>query len=154
MLPSLGFIQTVLDCYRNHHKLVLRPDDIWIAIMVQWSIFVNSRAEELRHRFVNHNGTQELAVVIDSTQMHLTGRISEQVAHLMRDRILDRIKESERNWVVGRFSTTTVRDEIVGSITLMATMQRYFRYTGRIFCGIPEITLRGKVQDWQSILDR
>jgi hypothetical protein len=41
-LPQLiestnGFVYTCMQAYNMHHHLVLRPDDVWITIMCQFS---------------------------------------------------------------------------------------------------------------------
>ncbi|RYE13262.1 MAG: DUF4419 domain-containing protein [Sphingobacteriaceae bacterium] len=65
------------------------------------------------------------------------------------------IKDIEMcDWVLPDFSTTTNDDRVVGSIVLMATMQEYFDYKMNLLCGIPEITLLGTPQDWDSIHQR
>ncbi|KAK1532384.1 uncharacterized protein CCOS01_04367, partial [Colletotrichum costaricense] len=53
-----GFISTVL-AWEQHLHLQLRPDDVWLAILlVKFSFFVNGpgRAEALRDRFIVHEG--------------------------------------------------------------------------------------------------
>lgn len=32
-----GFVNTVVDAYNRHHHLVLRPDDVWMAILSQFN---------------------------------------------------------------------------------------------------------------------
>ncbi|KAI1785227.1 hypothetical protein LXA43DRAFT_151204 [Ganoderma leucocontextum] len=34
--------------YRSHHHLRIRPDDVWLAILVQLNFYINAHAEELR----------------------------------------------------------------------------------------------------------
>ena len=36
-----GFVHTLLECYNEHRALTIRPDDIWLAILTQFSCFVN-----------------------------------------------------------------------------------------------------------------
>ena len=65
-LPTYsGLIGTILNAYNLHQNLVLRPDDIWTAILAQFSSYVNARAEELRSKFVHHSGKMELRVVAE-----------------------------------------------------------------------------------------
>ncbi|KAE9397222.1 hypothetical protein BT96DRAFT_995946 [Gymnopus androsaceus JB14] len=45
-----------------HHAVSIRPDDVWIAILTQFSFFVNANAEELRDKFVAHQGQKRLEV--------------------------------------------------------------------------------------------
>ena len=40
-----GFVRGVIEAYNNHHDLVLRPDDIWLAILIQFGLYVDGNAE-------------------------------------------------------------------------------------------------------------
>ena len=57
-----GLVQTISEAYLEQRALVLRPDDIWLTILTQFSLYVNEHAEELRHKFVAHEGKQKLIV--------------------------------------------------------------------------------------------
>ena len=59
-----GFSDTVLRAYNQHHHLVLRPDDVWQAIILQFNFYVNAHAEDLRHLFVPHKGKKHLTVIV------------------------------------------------------------------------------------------
>lgn len=59
---------TAVHAYSQHHHLELRPDDIWICIISQLSIYVNAHAEELRSMFVSRSGKKELVVRADKTE--------------------------------------------------------------------------------------
>eukprot|EP00957_Ditylum_brightwellii_P024538 1852407-Ditylum_brightwellii.AAC.1 len=48
-----GLVSAIMDAYNHHHNLILRPDDVWQAILTQFSFYVNANAEELRDRFVD-----------------------------------------------------------------------------------------------------
>ena len=41
---SSGLVHTLEAAYSNHRHLVLRPDDVWHAILAQFSIYVNQTA--------------------------------------------------------------------------------------------------------------
>lgn len=51
-LAKHGLVSLVIQAWENHHNLTLRPDDIWTALMVQFSFYVNANAEKLRSSFV------------------------------------------------------------------------------------------------------
>lgn len=63
-----GFVYTCMQAYNTHHHLVLRPDDVWIAILCQFSSYVEANAEAMREYFVNHKGTKELVVQKSGTR--------------------------------------------------------------------------------------
>ncbi|WP_442935794.1 DUF4419 domain-containing protein [Nostoc sp.] len=52
------------------------------------------------------------------------------------------------------FSTTTPITHTASHVVMMNAFQKYFDYVMYCVCGIPEITLLGTVEDWQSISDR
>lgn len=59
-----GLVSAALDAYNTHHNLILRPDDVWQAILTQFSFYVNANAEELRDCFVDFDGKKTLVIVM------------------------------------------------------------------------------------------
>ena len=53
------------------------------------------------------------------------------------------------------FSTTTANERIASQITLMKSMEKFFKYeVVRMICGIPYITLKGTPDDWRRVLEK
>ncbi|KAI0777923.1 hypothetical protein BC629DRAFT_1594648 [Irpex lacteus] len=147
-----GLVATVLAAYNNHHALVLRPDDVWIAILVQFNFYVNAHAEELREKFVAHKGKQEVVVKAVGTRYTVDfGSLAAQMTGEMDKFIVDR---SFKEWILPRFSTTSKNDTVVAAVTMMATLKQCFSYTFELRCGIPRVTLEGEKTDWEEILRR
>ncbi|KAK7059917.1 hypothetical protein R3P38DRAFT_2759278 [Favolaschia claudopus] len=151
-----GFVATLLDAYTQDRALIIRPDDVWLAILFQFSFFVNARAELLRANFVAHQGKRELVVVVaqEGANRYTVdfGDIARQMAGLVEKNVVD---ESLRAWATPDFTTTTDNDTTVSAVLLMATMKQYFDYTIRLMgCGIPRVTLEGERSDWVKILER
>merc|ERR1712061_463020 len=104
----------------------------------------------LRAMFVQHEGKRELSIFRPdfsssttaagwaSVFPEFTGQIQQHVGDL-----IDRMVPS--------FSTSTPVSTIAFQIGLMDTFQEYFTYVVRCGCGIPSITLRGTISDWQTI---
>jgi hypothetical protein len=49
--------------YALHGDLVVSPDDIWLAIAMSFGEYVNKNAEDLRKKFVDHEGKKEIIAV-------------------------------------------------------------------------------------------
>ena len=110
---------------------------------------VNENAENLRHRFVKHEGRQEIRV----TRLDfLPGR----------DNPWPEVFEEFSEQVVGRtgglaslvqadFSTTAPVERAVSHLMAMDTFKSYFEYIGQFGCGIPRITLTGTSDDWHKV---
>ncbi|KAJ7214948.1 hypothetical protein GGX14DRAFT_696552 [Mycena pura] len=143
-----GFVHTVIKAYSDHHNLVIRPDDVWLAIVCQFSFFVNANAEVLRAAFVAHDGKTELVATTDEMDF---GEMANQMADLVEKNVVD---PSLRAWALPAFTTTNATDTAVAAILLMATVKQYFSYRCLTGCGIPRVTLEGERADWVDILGR
>ncbi|KAJ7474121.1 hypothetical protein FB451DRAFT_1351505 [Mycena latifolia] len=148
-----GLVDTVILAYNKHHALVLRPDDVWLAILTQFNYFVNANSELLRASFVAHEGTRELVITEEGTRYTLDfGSMSRQMVDQLQKNVVD---PELRAWVLPTFTTTTANDTTVAAMLMMATLKAYFEYVFcGIECGIPRVTLEGKKSDWKDILGR
>ncbi|KAJ7349786.1 hypothetical protein DFH08DRAFT_124973 [Mycena albidolilacea] len=148
-----GLVHTIIRAYNKHHNLVLRPDDVWLALLTQFNFFVNANAEALRASFVAHEGKKELVVQEEAPKYEMDfARLAREMADLLGTVVVD---PDLRAWVLPDFSTTTDKDTTVGAIIMMSTLKAYFEYVFEsIDCGIPRVTLEGTKKDWESILGR
>ncbi|KAH7910176.1 hypothetical protein BJ138DRAFT_1153517 [Hygrophoropsis aurantiaca] len=147
-----GFVHTVLEAYNRHRALVIRPDDVWLSILVQFSFFVNGNAELLRKNFVAHEGKKEPVVQAMGGRYSVDfGEMSRQMTEQLHQNVVD---PALREWVLPSFSTTTITDTTVYAMVMMATLKEYFSYKMCLMCGIPSVTLDGKKEDWEAILER
>ncbi|KAJ6528128.1 hypothetical protein B0H19DRAFT_1385307 [Mycena capillaripes] len=155
LLPNNnGFVCTVIEAYNGHHALVIRPDDVWLAILSQFNFFVNANAELLRANFVTHSGKVGLRIVNEGTRHDLLdfGSMARQMVDLIEKNIVD---PTLRAWAIPSFTTTTENDTTVAAVLLLATLKEYFSYGFcGIACGIPRVTLEGEKSDWVNILGR
>lgn len=144
-----SFIGAIYDAYSHHHKLVLRPDDVWLSIVLAFADYVDNNAEAMREYFVTHEGKNQLIVEIDTdlaTVNNWSGIVKQ-----FSDKISENTLNSVRNWIEPRFTTTTENDSLIARMALMGTLKNYFAYGCRLKCGIPEVTLMGTLQDWESL---
>ncbi|KAJ7510714.1 hypothetical protein B0H11DRAFT_1032071 [Mycena galericulata] len=148
-----GFVNTLISAYNKHHNLIVRPDDVWIAILAQFNFYVNAHAELLRANFVAHEGKKELKVQTQTPREAMDfAALSRQMVGLLATAVVD---PTLRAWVMPDFSTTTLKDQTVGAIVMMSTLKAYFEYVfEQIECGIPRVTIDGTKADWEDILRR
>lgn len=146
-----GFVGTLYDAYSQHHALVLRPDDIWIAITMAFANYVDYHAEEMRKSFVSHDGKKELVVGVNTSIKTMDW---DDLIRQFSNLIDANTKDDVRAWLEPNFSTTTPKDRLIGRVVLMGAMKHYFSYRSCAACGIPEVTLEGTPEDWQEIRRR
>ncbi|KAF9053353.1 hypothetical protein BJ165DRAFT_1413498 [Panaeolus papilionaceus] len=150
--PRNGFVDTLLAAYNSHHNLILRPDDLWIAILTQFNFYVNAHAEELRPHFVQHEGKKHLVIVEVGTRYSVDfGKLAARMTALIQENVVD---PELQDWILPNFSTTTFNETVVCSVAMMATMKAYFSYEFCLRCGIPSVTLLGEKEDWEKLLGK
>jgi len=142
-----GFLTTVFTAYAHHLHLVTSPEDWWLTIVqkVVGAVDRNSKKEIVRNQFVGHEGKKELVVHIDS----INDIGEEEFFNQMSQQITRNIKDP--GYVANMqqdFSTSTPLHGIVGNIAIMSSLQEFFKFTGRIECGIPSIEMKGTLEDW------
>ena len=147
-----GFVHTVIEAYNRHRALIVRPDDVWLAILTQFCFFVNGNAEDLRNVFVAHEGKKELVIYAQGNRYSMDpAYMAVQMTHLMQQHIID---ASLQEWITPSFTTTTATDTATSAIVMMGTMKEYFSYSFCLDCGIPRVTLEGEKKDWEDVLHR
>ncbi|CUS08753.1 unnamed protein product [Tuber aestivum] len=148
-----GLVNGIIRAFQQDLHLVLRPDDIWLSILTQFSMFVNGNAEHLRAQFVAHEDKKDLVIDIRPNSIHNVdmGRFAQAMTVLIQENVVD---PQLRELIMPNFSTTTDEDKSVAAIVMMGTLQRYFTYTFTTGCGFPSVTLLGEKSDWEAILHR
>ena len=145
-----GLVGVATTAYNKHYDLVWRPDDVWQAILTQFSLYVTHNSEKLRDKFVDFKGKRELQIEAFGTLF--TVDFGNVARRMVDEQIVKNIKDpSIADWLIPKFSTTTENDRIVASVSVMATLQSYFDYRCCIMCGLPSITLLGSVDDWKLL---
>jgi hypothetical protein len=143
-------IQAVDLAFSDHRPLVLSPDCIWLTIMQGFGHHLQEHAEALRGRVVRHEGKKDLIVETKSLAPECWPELISQLSSQIRDQSDAVLYET----LLCQFSTTTPTIKTACEVALLDTYQRYFDYTMRCICGIPNITLEGTPDDWQRIRER
>lgn len=150
---SNGFAHTVIRAWQQDLHLRLRPDDVWLAILTQFSFFVNGNAEALRPIFVAHKGRPELVVDArpDTIETADIGGIAQQLACMVKQRLKD---PNIATTLLPEFTTTTPHDRATAAMAFLGTMQEFFGYGMQFGCSFPSVTLLGERSDWTDMLER
>ena len=154
LIPSpTGLFGGIIRAYQQDLHLVLRPDDVWLAIATQFSFYVRKHAETLRKQFVAHEGKVELVLECAAScpESLKVDKMARDIICLMEQHLVDR---EIRDWLIPDFTTTTHHDIAVASMTMMATMQEFFSYRANTGCGFPSVTLLGEREDWVKLRHR
>ena len=100
-----GFVWAAIEAYNHHHHLVIRPEDVWFAILSQLNFFMQLNAEKVRSFFVAHEGRKPLEIRDVGTRENFNGsRMVENMVSFIQKNLVD---PSLSEWVMPDFTTTT-----------------------------------------------
>ena len=148
-LGAHGLLATVQECFAAHRPLILAPDHVWLCVAQAVGQHVLENAEQLRDRFVKHEGQRHLDVRRDD---FVEGGDNDWPAALGTfSAALREILGDDHATFVHECSTTTIVERTASQIVMMGALQRYFTYSVTSLCGIPSITLEGTADDWAAL---
>jgi hypothetical protein len=139
--------------FTDHRPLCLTPDIIWLMICQGVANHVNANAEELRTRFVTHEGKILISVRRDD---FVKGSPENPWAEAILE-LTKQVREhigSAFDFFQPTFTTTGPVEKAAAAVVLLDAMKSYFDYDMETECGIPAITLEGTAEDWQTVADR
>jgi hypothetical protein len=104
--------------------LILRPDDLWTALVTQFSFYVNANVEQLRDRFVDFSSKRKLRLRTDG---HLFANSFDEVSKgMVTQQFLKQMKNASlAEWLAPEYTTTTNSDRVISAIATMGQLQSY-----------------------------
>ena len=149
-IADCGLFATVLTAYNNHWKLRTSPDDWWFCVIkrVSCAIHKNASKESVRKMFVDHEGRRTIEVEVDDICAVDYSYFFDQISRGVQASI--KVPEFVDD-MTADFSTTTAVQKIVSQITMMTSVQEYFRYSRLGKCGIPALEMLGTEDDWRKL---
>jgi hypothetical protein len=148
------FVCALHAAFIDHRPLVLSPDMLWLLIAQGFAALVNENAENYRSQFVSNDGNNEISVVRDDFKKGSLENPWENVFEEFSRHIKKEIGEDNHSNIVVTFSTTGPIEKAANEIVLMDSMKNYFEYIVYSRCGIPQVILEGKTDDWSRLRNR
>lgn len=139
--------------FAGHRPVELSPDVIWLTLTQGLAHHINQNAERIRQHFVQHDGRKPLYVRRDDFLKGSPENPWTEVFEAFSTQIRDHIGPAHE-LILADFSTTGPVERAASEVVLMDAMQSYFEYRVTTLCGIPNISLRGTVSDWEAIRRR
>ncbi len=146
-----GLINTIFKAYSEHIPLKLRPDDIWLSILIAFGKYVKDHSEELRDHIVSHQGIKEVEVKYEYDPDNLEAHWF-NMTNLIMDKMKENVKDGIVEWSTPNFTTTTDKDKFIANFSLMSGFRKFFSYGGSLCCGLSEVTLEGTSNDWKELI--
>jgi hypothetical protein len=149
--PLIGALHAA---FASHRPVCLSPDIVWLTLMQGLAQHVNAHAEQLRHRFVRHEGKLKVVVRRDDFVKGAPENPWPEVFGQFSAAIRGHLGEEAHGLVVADFSTTGPVERAASEVALLDAMQAFFDYECHTCCGIPSVTLEGTAADWRVLARR
>jgi hypothetical protein len=148
------FLGAMHHSFASHRPIRISPDHIWLVLTQGFAAHVSNNSDELRDRFVSHEGKLTLTVRRDDFVKGKMENPWEEVFPEFCRQISEHVSNDVVDSITAKYSTTTPVEQAAFQITLLDALQDYFLYEVTTFCGIPSIILEGTPQDWKSLKER
>jgi hypothetical protein len=136
-----------------HHPISISPDIVWLTLTQGLAHHVNANAEQLRQKFVRHEGNVKIEVrrddFVKGSPENPWPEVFTEFSSAVRGHIGD-----AHGVIVADFSTTGPVERAASEVVLLDAMQAFFDYEFHTMCGIPSVTLEGTAADWRTLAAR
>lgn len=141
---TCGFHEMLTRAYNAHQPLEFTPDAVKLALLMQFSLYVNGRVEDekLRGKFAaQKEGKQEVLVEYDGyespTPIELASDLADRLnEHVPQPRYVD--------WIRASFTTTGVIEAGASAVAALSTTLAFYDFRAHFRCGIPQVTMHGR----------
>ncbi len=148
---SNGFFDCFYQAYMNHGDIMVKPDDLWLVIMLWFTKYVDDNAQQLRRAFVSHEGKKKLTVVTRSLDEGDWSQFFEGIIEAIRKNTNQGVTQN----LECNFSSSGLFEKTFSTAIIMNSFKKYFDYErGMGGCGIQNAHLGGTLQDWELLLSK
>lgn len=156
-----GFIASVLEAYNRHQHLRITPDDVWLTIAQGVSRHINLNEEKYNHLFAQSKRRRS-QISINASGIFDKERWSKRIVGNWPEcvRLLTDVAEKQMEKIdlvkllECDYSTSTTTSITASRIVLLNPFLNNSQTNIDWTCGIPKITLEGKLEDWKRIQDK
>lgn len=137
--------------FNKHKNVTISPDDLWLLICQGVAEHIKLYEEEFKSLITNFNGKQTIEVQRNDFVLGGDNPWEEVFPEFTRQ-ISQKMEGDLYATMALQFSTSTIRETTAFEIAFMDAMSNYFDYEFISLCGIPEIHIKGTVEDYKKIL--
>lgn len=145
------FLLMLQIAFNGHKPIAISPDDIWLLICQGFSEHMKLNSED----FKDILGLNEKQIIQVRRDDFVIGDDNpwQEIFPEFTKKIEQTINGKLYSSVVLDFSTSTKKEINAFQIAFMDSMSNYFDYEFMSLCGIPEIEIKGTIEDYIKIID-
>lgn len=138
----MNYLEYLEKCWANHCGIVFTPDILWYTLMGELVQIVQKDVEKYRHLFTESQEKQEIIVTTLGYIMPLSDLIESLQSYV----------PSDIDLFLPEFTTSNLRSKHAINAIFCDMVAPYYDYCIQL-CGFPEIDVRGRLDDYQRVLD-
>ena len=157
VISGIGYqalLAAVFTAFSQHRPLVLTADAVWITISQGVAHHMALHGERLRSRFVQHQGRLKLEFFVTDWVEGSPENPWPKAFASWAEQIREHVGPAVHDALVCDFSTTGPVERVASHVVMMDVFERYFEYVLYCICGIPNVTLEGRPEDWQRLAEK
>jgi hypothetical protein len=133
-----GLFESLSRAYQAHGGVLLRPNDLWVQVMFDFSSFINDNSESFRNVFVQHQGKIKLTAVNEKFDIDVfLADLEQQIAKNLNLKVP----------LVTKFESD-VFDMTIQHAMAMNAFKSYFEFICETGCGVTHVEFEGSPEDW------
>lgn len=140
-LSNNGFVGLLSEAYSSHRKVAIAPQDVWMLLISEIAIEVNTNPERYRTLFSDSDEKKELCVP--------SGSMTDMSMDVLSDALGKAVK-FDPSIMFPSFTTSTDMSTEMTQALFCDMATPYYSYS-MFCCGIPEIKLLGTWDDWEHL---
>jgi len=144
LIHHTGIFGYLIAAWSNHYSIVIRPDDIWFAVLSEIGAEIK-RTPKVFEKMFTTSDKKELIVIptLDPTTIDPSALV---------DALRSRMPTNVDDFLV-EFSTTTVSSRFAMQVALCDAVDPYYLY-GTMLCGFPAVDISGTKEDWHKLVGK
>ncbi|KJZ72221.1 hypothetical protein HIM_08363 [Hirsutella minnesotensis 3608] len=162
--PSTSLSHAIINAYATHQDLILRPDEVWLEVLNQLSLYTLDNNQVSLELFAYRENPIWSIQASDLSADNLPGAIDGGFTYRLRKQ-----PTWLKEWMMPDFSTTTPADKTIAQIVLTGRPNVKIQPRGQdekcytfdpkdldeqSKCGLPSVSLLGSREDWQVLRDK
>jgi len=149
-----GFIAAATAAFANHYPLALRPQHFWLMVLQATAVHVEQNAEEVRAKWVAHEGKKALLVRCDEFRLNEKNNWASVVdgkPDCFSSQIDCNVVEGLAAELSPGFSDTSDVENIALKMTVMDITKSFSSFKCMTMCGFPSVIMEGSADDWRLL---
>lgn len=152
---SSMFLNTVHYCFSNHYPLGIRPDALMWMVLHEIGICVRQNPQFYRHLFTDSAKKELIDVQVNEINLDLFNQTEEWAygIELLQSGLRSKMPSDLLKYLLPQISTHDLGSQTASYVAVLDAATPFYDMLMRVCCGIPNIRLFGKAEDYDNIVE-